>query len=69
MLREWIVSVLEKKKGKLCEVVDGFFFIDIYLILERGEGKEKERERNTSMCGCLSCAPYWGCGLQPRHVP
>ena len=21
------------------------------------------------MCGCLSCAPYWGPGLQPRHVP
>ena len=21
------------------------------------------------MCGCLSCAPKWGPGLQPRHVP
>ena len=21
------------------------------------------------MCGCLSCAPYWGPGLQPRNVP
>ena len=21
------------------------------------------------MRGCLSCAPYWGPGLQPRHVP
>ena len=21
------------------------------------------------MCGCLSCAPYWGAGPQPRHVP
>ena len=21
------------------------------------------------MCGCLSCGPYWGPGLQPRHVP
>ena len=20
------------------------------------------------MCGCLLCAPYWGPGLQPRHV-
>ena len=39
----------------------------IYLLLEREEGKEKERE--TSMCGCLSHAPYWGLGLQPRHVP
>ena len=44
------------------------FFKDfIYLFLERGEGREKERE--TSMCGCLSHAPCWGPGLQPRHVP
>ena len=21
------------------------------------------------MCGCLSRAPYWQCGLQPRRVP
>ena len=21
------------------------------------------------MCGYLSCAPYWGPGLQPRHMP
>ena len=21
------------------------------------------------MCGCLSHAPHWGSGLQPRHVP
>ena len=40
------------------------FFKDfIYLFLERVEGREKGRE--TSMCGCLSCGP----GLQPRHVP
>ena len=45
-----------------------FIFKDfIYLFLERGEGREKERE--TSMCGCHLCAPYWGPGLQPRHVP
>ena len=33
----------------------------IYLLLER--------EREASMCGCLLCTPYWGPGLQPRHVP
>ena len=38
----------------------------IYLFLERGEGRERGRE--TSMCGCLLCAPYWGPGQQPRHV-
>ena len=46
-----------------------FFFKDfIYLFLERGEGKKKER-RETSVCGCLSSTPYWGPSLQPRHVP
>ena len=38
----------------------------IYLFLGRGEGREKGRE--TSMCGCLLHAPYWGSGLQPRHM-
>ena len=32
----------------------------IYLFLEREEGKEKEREGNPSMCGCLSHAPPTG---------
>ena len=44
------------------------FFQDfIYLSLE-GKGKRKGG-RETSMCGCLSHAPHWGPGLQPRHVP
>ena len=30
---------------------------------------ERKRGRETSMCGCLSCTPYRGPGLQPRHVP
>ena len=42
------------------------FFNLIYLFLERGEGREKERK--TSMCGCISWTPYWGPGPQPRHV-
>ena len=44
-----------------------FKILLIYLFLERGEGREKEME--TSMCGCLLCAPHWEPGLQPRHVP
>ena len=39
----------------------------IHLFLERGERREQKREK-TSMCGCISCALYWGPGLQPRHV-
>ena len=37
------------------------------LSLNRGEGRKRGRE--TSVCGCLSCAPYWGPGPQPRRVP
>ena len=37
-----------------------------YLFLERGKGKERERN---IMCGCLSHTRCWGPGLQPRHVP
>ena len=37
------------------------------MFLERG--REGKRGRETSMCGCLSCAPYRGPGPQPRHVP
>ena len=44
-----------------------FLKILFILVLERGEGKARGWE--TSMCGCLLHAPYWGPGLQPRHVP
>ena len=46
------------------------FFLKIvfvYFKTER-EGRRK-RGRETSLCGCLSHAPYWGPGPQPRHVP
>ena len=51
-----------------------FFFLRFDLfILERREGKEKERERNIcardTQIHCLSHAPNWGPGPQPRHVP
>ena len=42
------------------------FFKDfIYLFLEKGEGREKERERNINMWLPLIC-PHWGPRLQPR---
>ena len=45
-----------------------FYFLNCtYFSLDRGEGREKGRE--TSMCDCLSCTPYWRPGLQPSHVP
>ena len=40
----------------------------MYLFLEQGEGKETERERSINMW-LPWCAPNWGPGQQPRHVP
>ena len=47
---------------------NSFFFFKILFIF-RQRRREGGRERETSMCGCLSLTPYWGPGLQPRHVP
>ena len=41
-------------------------FLKFYLFIFRQRGREGERE--TSMCGCLSCTRYWGLGPQPRRV-
>ena len=43
-------------------------FKRFYLFLETGE-REKKRGRETSVCGCLSCVPYRGPGLQPGIHP
>ena len=49
-----------------------FFFLNLfkrfYLFLERGEGREQEKEKNINVW-FLSRSPHWGPGLQPRHVP
>ena len=45
-----------------------FFKGFIYPFLDRGEGREKERERNINVCLPLE-HPHWEPGLQPRHVP
>ena len=39
-----------------------------FLFLET-EGKGGRKRGRGTMCGCLSHAPYWGLGPQPRHVP
>ena len=38
----------------------------IYLFSKKGRRKGG---RETSICGCLSRAPSWGPGPQPKHVP
>ena len=42
--------------------------IFIYSFFREGTGGRK-RGREMLMCGCLLCAPNWGPGTQPRHVP
>ena len=59
-------GVLSPLKRKCCYC--GFFKVFIYLFYTEGKGRRK-RGRETSVCGCLSYAPYWGPGPQPRHVP
>ena len=45
-----------------------YFLNILFIYFREGKGGRK-RGRETSMCGCLSCVPRWGPGLQPRHVP
>ena len=47
------------------------FFQRLYLFIFRERRREggRKRDRETSVCGCLSHAPNWGPGPQPRHVP
>ena len=50
-------------------------FIYFYLCIFREQRREGERQGEKHRCvrdtliGCLSHAPNWGPGLQPRHVP
>ena len=62
---------------KLCGLIANLSFLKdvIYLFIERGEGREKERERNIAvwemywLVSCLLHNPNWGPGPQPRRVP
>ena len=35
---------------------------------KQGRESGRERVKEISMYGCLSRIPYWGPGLQPRHM-
>ena len=54
-------------------VTAGFFKDFIYLILERGDGREKERERNIDvrekyLSGASRTSPNQGLNLQLKHM-
>ena len=46
-----------------------FINFTLFIFRERGREGEREREKYHCVVGCLSRAPYWGPGLQPRLVP
>ena len=57
-------------QSSVCSLYLSFCFVYFVLInLFFREGKAGRKGEETSMSGCLLCAPYWGPGLQPRHVP
>ena len=55
-------------EGDLKRFFKKIFLKILFIYLERGKGARK-KGRETSMCGCLSHAPYWASGPQHRHVP
>ena len=66
------------KMGKVMEmdVDDGFSFLKIfiYLFLEKGEGREREKGRNMDarekhQSVASHVYPNWGLNLQSRHGP
>ena len=59
---KYIQSVKKKERNLFKNFKKRFY---VFIFRERG----REGERETSMCGCFSYAPYWGPGLQPRDVP
>ena len=46
-----------------------FVFLRLFIHFYREEKGRRKGRRETSLCSCLSHAPHWGPGPQPRHVP
>ena len=78
--RFWNKSLLYVLQTSFCRILPDFWLclqclLFIHLIFKKdfiyfifgGEGRRRGRE--TSMCGCLLHAPYWGPGPQLRQVP
>ena len=61
----WLMDPLTNWGGLVSNFFKRFYLF-IYLFLETNRGRKRGRE--TSVSGCLSCAPHWGPGLQPRSV-
>ena len=67
----WVIAINEKLKFFIHPLL--IFLKILFTFREKGrkgesEGEKHQCARDTST-GCLSHAPKWGPGLQPRHVP
>ena len=62
-------KIIGKKRGRLFTEKKNFFLkiLFVYLLLERGEGREKERERNINVwLPLVHHPPNWGPGMRPE---
>ena len=67
MIGFWRVSLTPLKLYEKCQMC--VFLETGFMVWREGKVREKEKERNISVWLPLMCAPYWGPGPQPRHVP
>ena len=68
--RVWDTQQLRRRtdsQGRPPTLKPDVLFFFFFLGFEGKGGRKTGRE--TSMCGCLLSAPYWGPGPKPRHVP
>ena len=69
MLRKIVTINLHNSTNSICWTYFAIFKNLFFFLKAFREGKGgRKRRGKTSMCGCLSCAPHWGCDLPPRHV-
>ena len=68
---KWFCGVCQIAINQQCMFVQKTynFLKRFYLFIFRERKGGRKRGREPSICGCLLCVPYWGPGLQPRHVP
>ena len=66
----WCNQMIQlSNKYMLCFFLYGKLIFKDFIYFQKEGKRRRKNGRETSMCGCLLCAPYWGPGPQPRHVP
>ena len=65
--QSWTLIYVSYRNSWAIQILPNFKKYFIYLFLREGKGGRKKE--TSTMCACLSHTPYWGPGLQLRHVP